>query len=144
MPFINIIPEGATEAIEREIISRRASFDPEESQEFEPAVVQRIEYDNEGQMSQVTSLCGESENRRSGENMPKMTVEGILTEDQLSNAKALQAGDEITMVSDLYTGPVIVRRLTISQSADLLTFRKSGNSTEKTAFNFQLQVKQPE
>ena len=144
MPFINVIPEGATEAEERRIISRKASFDPQDAQEFEPAVVQRIEYDNEGQMSQVTTLCGESENRRSGENLPKMTVEGIITEDQLGNAKALQAGDEITMVSDIYSGPVTVRRLTIEQSDDLLTLRTQGNNTEKTAFRFQLQVKQPE
>jgi hypothetical protein len=144
MPFINIIPEGATEAIEREIISQKASFDPSDRQEFEPAVVQRIEYDNEGQMSQITSLCGESENRRSGENLPKMTIEGILTDDQLTEAKALQQGEEIDMVSDIYTGPVEVRRLTIEQSEQLLTFRPSGSDQEKTAFTFQLQVKQPE
>jgi hypothetical protein len=129
---------------ERRIISKDVEFVPDEQPDFEPAVVQRVEYDNEGQMSQVTTVCGESENRRTGENLPKLTVEGIITEQQLKRARGLRAASRVVMVSDLYTGEVTIRRLTIEQTADLVSIKLEDDDVERQAFSFQIQVKQPE
>jgi hypothetical protein len=128
--------------VEEKVISRSATLIPSNQDPFEPAVVQRIEYDHEGQMSQITTECGETENRREADNKPNMTVEGIITESQLGAIKSLKRGDEITLISDLHQGEVIVRRTTIEQNTDIIEYTEGGET--ELAFGFQLQLKQPE
>jgi YD repeat-containing protein len=146
MASIRVVNEDGEIEV-REVISREATVYKYNSEgdlqtEFEPAVTQRVEYDHSGQSSSITSVCGETENRRESDKKPDMTVEGVLVSDQLEEAKTLKQGDEITLVSDVYDGSVFVKRLTIEQTADLVHYIDNGE--EKLAFGFQLQLKQPE
>lgn len=141
MASIRVINE-AGELEVQEVVSRNATVSPSDRADFDPAVVQRVEYDHTGQSSSITSVCGETENRRESDEKPDMTIEGVLTEDQLETAKSLQEGEEITLVSDIHQGNVFVKRLTIEQTPDLIHYIENG--TEQLAFHFQLQLKQPE
>lgn len=141
MPSIRVITEDGREEV-REVISREAVVSPDDQGDFEPAVVQRVEYDHSGQTSSLSTVCGETENRRESDDKPDLTVEGILVEGELETAKALKKGQEVTFVSDVHQGQVFVKRLTIEQTADLNTYIEDGE--EELAFTFQLQLKQPE
>jgi len=142
MPSIRIIDEDGGGLVERQVVSRSAVVSPNDQPDFEPAVVQRVEYDHTGQSSSISSVCGETENRRETDEKPDISVEGIITEPQLEPAKALKEGQKITLISDVHQGEVFVKRLTIEQTADLTHYIEGGN--EQLAFTFQLQLKQPE
>lgn len=140
MPSIRVINEQGELQVQ-ETVSREATISPSNQDDFTPAVVQRVEYDHKGQSSSVTTVCGETENRRTSDKKPDITIEGILTESQLPSAKQLKQGDEITLVSDVHSGNVYVKRLTIEQRSDLVHYIEDGD--EELAFHFQLQLKQP-
>lgn len=157
MPTVTIRGEDGN-IIEREVVDRgmaivRDNTDPgsidglqdideSESAIIEPAVTQRIEYDHEGKMSQITTVCGESENRREGDNKADITVEGVCTTEHLDDLKTLEEGQHLTLVSDLEQGEVIVRRITLEQNTDIIHFTPDGGEP-KLAFGFQLQLKKP-
>lgn len=144
MPTISVVTENGIE--EQEVFSRDAIVIPEDSDfdSLEPAVVRSIEYDHKGQQSSITTTCGETENRRESDDKPDITLQGILTYDQLETAKNLKEGDEITLSSDVHQGQVFVHRLTITQTSDLNYFVPDGSNEEQLAFEFQLQLSQPE
>lgn len=141
MANITIINDDGQQ-VEREVVSREVTVIPEDGPTFDPAVAQNIEFDHRGIMSSITSVCGETENRRMGNNLPQVTIEGVLTESQLPEAKNLRRGENITLVSDVYQGEVIVNRMMIEQTTDLLTYQSQGGE-EELAFSFQLQLKEP-
>lgn len=147
MAKLRIISDGGEEEVR--IVTRDVSF--VEGQDtvlsdaervFRPKVAQRIEYDDEGGMSSVTTVCGETENRRESDKKPRLTVEAIVTEDQLSEVKALQTYDDITLVSDVHNGPVEIRRVTIEQNTDLIEFKPNGEAWQ-LGFNVQIQLREP-
>lgn len=140
MVELEIVENG--EVVRREAVSRKAVVSPSDGQDFDPAVVQRLEYDHSGQTSSISSECGETENRRETDEEPAMTIEGVMTEDQLSQAKQLEEGQEITIVSDIHQGSVFVKRITIEQNTDIIHAYIDGE--EKLAFPFQLQLQQPQ
>lgn len=109
--------------------------------EFQPAVVDRVEYDHEGQMSSITTVCGETENRRESDEKPKMVVEGIVTKDQLPTLKTIKRGDTITLISDVHETDVTVKRVSIEQNSDLVAYIENGN--RQLAFRFQMQMREP-
>lgn len=141
MPTIRVLAETG-EITTTEILSRSASIIPDNQDEFEPSIVERVEYDHKGQTSSVTTVCGETENRRTSDEQPDITIEGIITEDQLADAKSLKEGDQITLISDVHRGDVFIRRVTIEQTTDLVSIVMD-DGQEKLAFSFQLQLGQP-
>jgi len=141
MARLGIIADSG-EQTTTEVISRKASINSEPTGEFDPSVVQRIKFDNKGQMSRITTECGESENRREADEKPKITVEGIITEDEIGPMRDLKNTENFTFVSDIFSGEVIVERLSITQSEDLL-YVEMGGGEKELAFDFQMQLKQP-
>lgn len=141
MATIGIINENG-EQIERRVVSKNANLRSEAIGSFSPTLVQRIKFDNKGQMSSITTECGETENRREGNNKVNLTVEGIIVQDEIQQLRALEAREQITFVSDMYDGPVIIERLSITQDPSLIYY-KENNAEEQLAFNFQLQLKEP-
>lgn len=141
MANIGIIND-AGQQIEREVFSRKANLRAENVGEIDPSVTQRIKFDNKGQMSSITSECGETENRRQGDNKAKLTVEGIIRESEIDDMRDLKNQETIRFVSDIFRGEVIVERLSIAQKSDLLYYKPDGGEQE-LAFSFQLQLKQP-
>jgi hypothetical protein len=141
MASVGVISEDG-EVIEREVFSREANIASDNVGEINPSVTQRIKFDNKGQMSSITTECGETENRRQGNNKPKITVEGIIVESEIDDMRSLKNEEEITFISDIFKGDVIVERLSIMQKEDLIYFKPDGEEQE-LAFNFQLQLKQP-
>jgi len=148
MPTITYVNDEG-QVVEEELTSRRVTFveggddqiDQSEG-EFRPAVVERLEYDHEGQMSSITTVCGETENRRESDEKPKIIVEGIVTESQIPQMQALKQLDAVTLVSDLYQGQVEIRRVTIEQTTDLIEAEFDDGETE-LIFAFQIQLRAP-
>lgn len=143
MALIEIINEVG-EIVQQEMLSKSVTLNPDNQDQFEPAVVESIRYDHKGQTSTVTNQCGEAESRRSGDELPDITIEGILTGDQLSDAKALKRNEEITLVSDIHQGQVFVKRLTIVQNSDLVHYRETTEAAPQLAFEFNLELGQPD
>jgi len=148
MPQIEVVTNDGV--VQQQVISRDAAIIPSQNDQengvgrFEPAVVQSIEYDHEGDSSAATTVCGETENRRTSDENPEITIEGIITEEQLDTIKSLKRGDEITLISDIEQGQVFVRRVTINQSSDLIGYLPDGADKAQLAMNFQLQLKKPQ
>lgn len=141
MANIGIIND-AGQQIEREVFSRKANIRSENVGEIDPSVTQRIKFDNKGQMSSITSECGETENRRQGDNKASLTVEGIIRRSEINDMRALKNQETIKFYSDIFEGDVIVERLSIAQKSDLVYYKPNGGEKE-LAFSFQLQLKQP-
>lgn len=144
MPALRVInEEGDIET--RQVLSRDAAVIPQDEgmDRFVPSVVQRVEYDHSGQTSSITSVCGETENRRESDEQPDITIEGVITSDEIPVAKSLKKGEEITLVSDIHQGDVFVKRLTIEQTTEIAHYIPDEGDEEKLAFSFQLQLGQP-
>lgn len=127
---------------EANIQSRGGTVNASNVGTFEPSIIQQIKYDNKGQMSSLTTVCGETENRREGDNKATLTVEGIIRESEIDDMRALKYEEEITFISDIYRGNVTVQRLSITQSTDVLRVAPNSDD-EELAFSFQLQLKEP-
>lgn len=162
MPQITFIDEGSFDVTE-EVLSRNVLFVFADESEirlsnvqdvgvsdsvtaeqdiFRPTLTQRVEWDEKGKQSQTTTVCGETVNRREGSNLPEMTIEGIVTEDKIAQMKALKRRSNVTLISDLHKGQVFVKRVTIEQNTDLLYWIENGE--KRLAFNFQIQLGEPE
>jgi len=162
MPRIRYVDDDG-ETVEQELISRRAAIFPgsalehfEDSgfdtgldpgvvttgDEFRPTLVERVEFDHEGGMSSITTVCGETENRRESDKKPRIVVEGIAVEDDLSELRRLKTMDSPILVSDVFQGEVEVRRVTVEQNTDLIEYIPE-NGEPQLAFSFQLQFRQP-
>ena len=156
MATISVINENG-EVVDRKITSRNiaivkdtdintlngVAYSIDSVDSIEPAVVQRLKYDDEGKQSQTTTVCGETENRREADRGVDLTVEGILVKDQLEDIKNLKQFGEFTLVSDIETNTFIVKRTTIEQNTEIIHFTPNGG-TQQLAFPFQLQLKYPE
>jgi len=140
MPSIGIINEDGVQ-VEQQVVSREASIESDARGEINPSIVQRVKFDHKGQMSSITSECGETENRRQADNNANITVEGLIQNDEINDLRSLKNEEEILFVSDIFSGNVIVERLSIVQSTDVLYLKVGGE--EELAFNFQMQLKQP-
>lgn len=138
-----IIVDELGEPTRRDIISREFRVVVEDGEDFDPAVTERVEYDHRGQTSSVTTVCGETENRRESDQQPDITAEGVVTQDQLQELKDLKRGQTITVISDIHSGQVLVKRVTIEQSSDVVSYIPDGSDEEELAFSFQLQLGQP-
>lgn len=147
MPRIRVPEQDSQGTTTVEIFSRKFHLYPQGDTlnflEWSPAVTQSVEYDHQGQTSSIKTVCGETENRRSSDNKPRLVVEGVITEDQIEQAKALKESDNLRVVSDVHKGNVFVKRLTITQNQDLITYVPS-DGEEQLAFQFQLQLRVPE
>jgi len=147
MATIGVINDDGQE-VEQRIFSKTANFEAQNSNgqtvvEFNPSITQRIKFDNKGQMSSITSECGETENRRQGDNKAKLTVEGIISgDDEVRAMRSLKNRETIQFSSDIFGGTVIVERLSIAQKSDLVYYKPNGGEKE-LAFSFQIQLKEP-
>lgn len=124
-----------------EIFSKEATIQADNFGQFSPSVVQNIKYDNKGQMSSITTECGETENRRQGNQKAKITVDGIIGESEIEQMRALKNREEIRFASDIIQTRVIVERVSIAQKADLNWIELGGE--QELAFSFQVQLKEP-
>lgn len=115
-----------------------------DTQVFQPAVVNRLEYDHENGMSQITRQnCGEVENRIESDKNPDLTVEGIVSESQKRFLKHIHRENRLTLVSELHHGPVKVKRATLEQNTDVIHISVDGRGDKQLAFPFQLQLTAP-
>jgi hypothetical protein len=145
MAQLRVIDENGNEQLVR-VADSNTSLVVEETgdtqTEFVPAVVQRVEFDGDPNMSSITTVCGEQENRQESETKADIVIEGVVVQSQLPDIKNLEEGQRITLLSDVHDSEVIIKRISIEQSADLVEYVPDGGQSE-LAFNFQLQLKEP-
>ena len=140
MPSVRVIDESG-EMRTLEVTTGGMTLELDNGEEFSPAVVDRLEFDHEGVMSQITwKACNRVENRREADKKPDIVCEGIVTENQLKNLKLLDGQSDLVLTSDLHSGPVAVRRVIIEQTADLVEFVPDSGEPQ-LAFAFQVQMK---
>lgn len=151
MPEIEIIAENG-ERVTREVLSRNVAFFEVEKDYsvnpnfeklsdndsvFKPKVAQRIEWDHQADVAKTTTVCGETEKRRDADEGPEITIEGVITEEQIPRIKALKSRN-ITLISDVHSGRVYIGRVTIEQNTDVIHYIENGQ--EQLAFTFQIQT----
>jgi hypothetical protein len=105
-----------------------------------PAVTEKVKFDDEGEMSSITNNCGETENRRENDKLPKVTLEGYVTEYEHQDMKDLYKGQTVRLVSDVHTGPMEVKKVTITQNSDVVSLVADG--FEALVFDYQVQLRQ--
>jgi len=137
-----IIGEDGSQ-ITKDVVSYGFVIDSDVTGEIEPSVTQTLKFDNKGQMSSITTQCGETENRRQAENKPNVTAEGVIVKDEIPQIRQLKNADQVTITSDIYSGPVIIDRVSITQESDLIYYQPNGGN-KQLAFSYQLQFKEPE
>jgi len=142
MGTITLVTEEGTQEVQS--FSRNCIFNTELTGAITPAVTQSVDFDDKGKMTQITTQCGETENRRGGENKPNLTVEGIITEDQIEEFKKLKFADNVELISDVFNGNITISRLSISQNTDLVYYQENDSAEKQLAFEFQIQTRQPE
>lgn len=131
------------EIVEWRQFNREVAF-VTDSKVLQPAVVERLEWDHEGGMSQISfEACRKVENRRESDKHPDLTVEGIVSEDQARLLKSLPEQNRLILASELHKGDVIVKRTIIEQNTDVIHISIDGQSESQLAFPFQLQLKVP-
>lgn len=107
---------------------------------FEPAIVDRLEYDHSGEISKIHhENCVTTETRRESDDPPEIVIEGIVTENQLDTIKGLKVEPNPMIVSELYSGSFAVKRVTIEQRNDIVEYIPNGGDP-KLAFRFQMQI----
>jgi len=145
VPSIRVVNENG-EVEEREFRPQDSVVIKHEDSDvdFRPDIVKRLEFDHQGGMSRIKTVCGETENRRESNDGPEITVEGIVSEDQLPTLKGIHDGQEIILISEIESGSVVVERVTVEQNSDIVEYIPEGSNESKMAFPFQLQLQTPE
>lgn len=140
MPSLRIIGgRGGVETVETQ--GKRVTLVLDGDEQFQPALVNRVEFDNEGEISTLSyDTCKKTEHRRETNPKADVVIEGVVGESQLPTMKSLHDHTDITLVSDLFTGPTTVRRVIIEQTTDLVEIIPEGSGAE-LAFSFQLTVR---
>lgn len=145
MTSIRVINEYGEE-VQKEIFSRGVTivdgdmYNPDDEIKLDAA--QRVEYDHQREVSTITTVCGESEARNESDDPPELTIEGTVGQDNMYRLKNIDRGQEVTVVTDLHYSSMLVRRVTVEQSSDVLSINRNGE--EELAFSFQIQLKEPE
>lgn len=116
---------------------------------LQPALVTNVDITNSEEMSTISDQCGRTETRGAADLNWDIAVEGLVTKDSnnpnrfdLQDLKTLKGADELTIISDIHTGPVIVREISISQTNDLVSIDVGDG--DELAFPFQLQLREPQ
>ena len=119
---------------------------------FKPAVVQNMMLEDDSEMSSVRDQCNRVENRSRGSKGQRYTIEGIITDNNVSEGnvsnltvedlKQLRRAENLEINSDLHSGPVVIRNFSIRQNNEIISI-DIGRGLEK-AFPFQMQIQEPE
>lgn len=117
---------------------------------LEPVYVSEAKINLNSNDETLTTNCGDTEVRRNGSMNWNITVDGIVTESQLEDLRAIgETNDAITVDAEILgsrSGPYIVKDLSITHSDEMNTIDIPSNDGAKTHFcyEFQLQCKSPE
>lgn len=116
---------------------------------LEPVYVKSAKTKLNGNAETITDDCGETEVRRNGDTNWNITVDGIITQDQLSTLQSIAAAEEPVFVDaevlGSQSGQYVVKDCSISHTDELNTIDVPTNdgAASKPAYNFQLQCKAP-
>lgn len=114
---------------------------------FTPSVVNFIEYDHKGTMGRTQRLASsggecKTTNRREADNGADITIRGIVQESEVDDLRQLKSEPNLALITDVHSEKnVIVKRLTLEQSSDLVDVTKQGRT--ELAFRFKLTLKTP-
>lgn len=142
MSTLKVINEnGEIESVD--VVGKEVTIVFDDGAQFEPAIVQRIEYDRESGISTMVKDIGSCDNKTShrmeSDKKPHIALEGVLTENELSKAKQIKNQRNPTIISDLYEGGFVLSRLVIEQNSNLVEFIPNGGEPQ-LAFGFQMQI----
>jgi hypothetical protein len=82
-----------------------------------PAIVDEVDYEHEGEISSITTTCGETENRREADRNPTLTITGWVSELEMESIKSLDKGEEVRVVTDVHTKDMVVKKVNITQKS---------------------------
>lgn len=140
MAIIRIIDESGIDSVE--VFSAKVGIKID-GNVLEPAYVEEIEVENNGEVVQITDDCGRQEQRRPNEGLWTIQIQGIITKEGddgdflLRDAMKLQEGELIELISDFeIEGPIVVSNVICGQSTDIVDI-DIGNGPQ-LAFSFQI------
>jgi len=109
-----------------------------------PVVTENVSYDKRGNNDSLTDQCGRTERRNLGSKNWQITVEGLMVEDfgdeTLSPNDVVFLSDigEAFVVSNYFTGEIVVDGVTFDRDSELSHFEYEGNQYELYSFQLQL------
>lgn len=111
---------------------------------FEPEYVSNIETDVTANTDAITDNCGRTEVRKNGDSNWTISVEGIISDAQLSQFKNVaRLSETFTVSSKAYAGPAVTDSATIIEKDEDVYIEFPGGGTDGMAIHFQLQMKEP-
>lgn len=146
--FIQFITEDGVE-VRREVDESSLTIDMGDTQ-IQPTVVESVDADIEGNTDEITNQCGDTEIRKDGNTPWSVIAKGTITEDELSLMHQLgEREDSVTVSAPVLgdrSGEFIVPEggLTLSDTNDVNFLRERGSDDRLPAFDFRLELKQPE
>lgn len=159
---VTIIGEDGTEQTQR---IQSDTFQIEtENVVYEPAIVEEIEWENDGKQQQTSDQCGNTKRARTRQQNRTVTIRGIATDNQrqtgtAENGKEVRnmtasniannlgtqatssqfgAQSDVQMVSSLYTGSIMIGNTVARQVSDLISIDVGVG--EELAYRFQIQL----
>jgi hypothetical protein len=117
-----------------------------EGGELVPVHTKTYGMDSHGQSEQLTSDCGTTETRANGATGFHITLEGILTLEQVRKARQLelQKGQRATITLQPWTETYTIDSFSIDKPNDLNEWVSTKYPNGIQAFTYQLQTKNPE
>jgi hypothetical protein len=150
MTYTLIRADGTEERVSADTVGVELSTQTVQS--FEPAVAQEVEVNRAGEVSTITTDCGRTETTREGDLNFEVTINGIITDEQLSDYAFIIAGGEtVDLTCDVRpaNGLYVVREGNIAQTnerAYLIDSSQTDLQTEaarQLAFGFEIQLRDP-
>jgi len=110
---------------------------------LEPVFVKTYSADSFGKHDQLTDLCGNSEVRNGGATGFQLTIEGILTLEQVRKAReiGLHEGQLATINFQPWVGEYTIDKFTFDKPSDLNNWYSEEYRDGVPAFTFQLTTK---
>lgn len=116
---------------------------------LEPVWVSEAKTNLNGNSDTMTTNCGDTLVRRQGNNNWNITIDGIITQDQLGTLQTIGVSNAPVQVDaevlGSQSGEFVVKDLSITHSDELNTIDVPTDDgvKSKPAYNFQLQLKAP-
>lgn len=118
--------------------------------ELQPTLVKEVTTDIEGNTNDITNQCGDTEVRKDGNTPWSLTAKGTIIEEELADLQSLGEFDEdVTATAPVLgdrSGTFIVPEggVTIKDTHDVNFLRLRQGGDKHRAFEFRLELKQPE
>lgn len=134
------------ERVETEVSGDGLVIEGDDGTELRPAHIKNASTTKNANSEAITNQCGDTEVRKNGDRNWDVTIEGLLTKDQLPSfytiANQNTAEVHAEFLEDGVVGPLIVDSPTLKWEDETVSFKKVEANETEAAFPFQFMLKE--